>query len=600
MLSWNDSVRRGEQSSVAIMKNKKWISGCVSLFAVVLLLVAVLFMLGSINDNQSHHHHHQNDIILLTTTAQQRTSNSDDIPMLGRVQKGKLLKENHPHFMNVPVNHFENDKTNNTNNHTTTTYKHRYYVKDTYFQGPGHPIILEVGGEEPNNYGFFYNFIDIDLAQELGALVLHPEHRFYGQAQPVGSEESSQPPQLLPTVDQLKLLLTPEQGMMDMIYIVRAYQRKLGCAKSRSSPQYCPVIAVGGSYPGFLSAMLRLTHADVVDIAYAASAPLLLYAPYHTNQFAYYDIVTRSAEKASHGCPEAVQNTLQQVIAALRKADSSSSSSDDDDDSHNFRVFAEQQLNFCPGTIPAYIDTLDLFIQEMVFIVANRFADVNMFNYPPTSQTQLAKTCHIFQDKYSSSAMHTMREFWKDLEYVNPNMTCFNMTSQLPDGPNATISGADWSGIGPGSEGFMWDFQCCYSLTPLIGFGPNSMFPYRKMTYEWLGKHCWDRFQITPDPNKLVNKWHFDQLDQHPNATRILFTNGFNDLWSAGSYLTSPTPDDDDDSGVVVINMPNGAHHSELSHSIKEHVDTPDVEEAHFRILKLMKKWVKEVKKEHE
>mmetsp|Transcript_16277 Transcript_16277/g.23639 ORF Transcript_16277/g.23639 Transcript_16277/m.23639 type:complete len:137 (+) Transcript_16277:745-1155(+) len=36
---------------------------------------------------------------------------------------------------------------------------------------------------------------------------------------------------------------------------------------------------LGGSYPGFLSAMMRFLHPGVVDIGYASSAPLPLYVP---------------------------------------------------------------------------------------------------------------------------------------------------------------------------------------------------------------------------------------------------------------------------------------------------------------------------------
>jgi hypothetical protein len=41
---------------------------------------------------------------------------------------------------------------------------------------------------------------------------------------------------------------------------------------TRTSIEYCPVISVGGSYPGWLSATARLLYPDLIDIGYAASA----------------------------------------------------------------------------------------------------------------------------------------------------------------------------------------------------------------------------------------------------------------------------------------------------------------------------------------
>lgn len=38
------------------------------------------------------------------------------------------------------------------------------------------------------------------------------------------------------------------------------------CTAERGQPGYCPVVTVGGSYPGFLSAMMRLRYPAVVDM----------------------------------------------------------------------------------------------------------------------------------------------------------------------------------------------------------------------------------------------------------------------------------------------------------------------------------------------
>ncbi len=84
----------------------------------------------------------------------------------------------------------------------------------------------------------------------------------------------------------------------------------------RSSVDYCPLVTIGASYPGFLSAMFRLLHSDVVDMAYASSAPLLMYAQVTDNR-EYYNIVTRVANRSSPGCARAVKKPFADIDALI-------------------------------------------------------------------------------------------------------------------------------------------------------------------------------------------------------------------------------------------------------------------------------------------
>merc|ERR1719223_903602 len=95
------------------------------------------------------------------------------------------------------------------------------------------------------------------------------------------------------------------QALADYAHFIRAQQRAHNCT-ARGTPGYCPVLTIGGSYPGFLSAMMRLRYPAVVDMAYAASAPLKFYTQ-QVGQYDYYTKVTESAEKAVAGCSHAVR-----------------------------------------------------------------------------------------------------------------------------------------------------------------------------------------------------------------------------------------------------------------------------------------------------
>jgi pimeloyl-ACP methyl ester carboxylesterase len=163
-----------------------------------------------------------------------------------------------PHYFQQQVDHFSADD---------RTYQQRYYINDTSFGGAGHPIFVIMGGEgaiEPST-GIFYPSIVL-LAQRLRGFVVEPEHRFYGASQPIQ-----------PYSTQQLRLLNSAQALADAAALVTSLRQQLRCSGLNGEPR-CPAVAVGGSYPGFLAAMMRMRYPNVIDMAYAASAPLRFYS----------------------------------------------------------------------------------------------------------------------------------------------------------------------------------------------------------------------------------------------------------------------------------------------------------------------------------
>jgi hypothetical protein len=187
-------------------------------------------------------------------------------------------------YVDQLVNHFDDGD--------TSTWKHRYYKSVEHFGGPGRPIFHVVGGEGALDFGMLYPFVTRRLAPHFRAAVIQVEHRFYGPYRPITGRDA--------TVSELLELLTPQQAMADNVRLGRAFGKELGCSDDRDSSDYCPVITVGGSYPGFLSAMLRVAYPDYADMSYASSAPLKLYDQ-STDQNVYYDIVSTLGRKGGGG-----------------------------------------------------------------------------------------------------------------------------------------------------------------------------------------------------------------------------------------------------------------------------------------------------------
>lgn len=493
----------------------------------------------------------------------------------------------YPHQL---VDHLSSDVDNDNNQ--GQQWSQRYYEWKDHFQGPGSPIFLILGGEghiSPET-GIFYPFISDKLAKDFGAFVVQPEHRFYGFSQPLAQQQSLVDEESVsPKLRNRKLntneaystadeedprvkLFTSEQALMDAVRLVQhVAQDQLHCSPDKSSPEYCPVIAVGGSYPGFLSAMARLRFPNVIDISYAASAPMRFYSQ-EVHEGDYYNHITKIAEKTIPGCSKAVQDTLNAVYQ-------------DHVDSNYIPIL---EVGICPGTLPSYVQNRGTFFDELIMMVGYSFANDNMANYPPTNQTRLYKSCEIFLEEEISAA-ERLKKFLVARLGRPSSAGCFSMMDQLPTGPNATITGGDWSGDGTGADSESWDFQTCTLLVEKIGFSQESMFPARNWTIDWMTEHCQARFGVTPRPRELVDSWQFNDL-VGMNASRILFTNGLNDGWSVGAVKQ------DLSASLLVLNFENGAHHSDLNHWGPMDTDTADLRKGHADIQTILSKWLDEVK----
>ena len=316
----------------------------------------------------------------------------------------------------------------------TSTWHNRYYVSSKNFKGPGSPILVVIGGEDGVDE-ILYPFVHNDLASQFGAYVLQTEHRFYGTSMPNKGGKRS-----LPTNDELKTLLSPDQALADAARLIRHIQGNLGCSLDRSSSEYCPVITIGASYPGFLSAMMRFVYPDVVDIGYASSAPIKMYGRQVNDPDVYFDHVTNVAEKASPGCAKAYKSTLNKVYDKVKQMPIDE---------------AAKKLKICTDRIPSYITTSELFAEEITNLVGFANADFNMEYHPPDDpSTDLIRSCKAFQQS-KKSPVERMADFFAikqesaeppDAKYTK----CYDLHWDLPSGANATLTGSDFTGMGYG------------------------------------------------------------------------------------------------------------------------------------------------------
>ena len=266
-----------------------------------------------------------------------------------------VIYNNNPHvkllaYHHQKVNHFRDD------NYKTQpkVWSQPYYQTTQYFKGPGSPIFCIIGGEAVQNRGFIYPFVSEDLAKYFGAAVIQPEHRFYGVKKPVSNA----------TKEELLELLTVPQALADVVSITQhVAEHELGCnMKDKSSPHYCPIITVGGSYAGFLSALGRMVYPDFIDMAYSASGPILLYGQLVPDPNVYYDILTNAYEHASPGCAAAIRDTLYATSDKIVQVANQTGS----------LAQAAQAVGVC-GELPEYIKTPEVLADALVEVSSSRF-----------------------------------------------------------------------------------------------------------------------------------------------------------------------------------------------------------------------------------
>lgn len=143
----------------------------------------------------------------------------------------------------------------------TRTWEQQYYVGDTSQMRPGGPIYFYCGAESPTGAWAAQPgaLAGPEWAAATGGVAAAAEHRYFGASLPFGN--ASFTPEALAT-------LTVEQAIADYAAIISYLRSTLPGAMDS------PVVVYGGSYGGFVSAVLRMHYPDIVNASVASAAPV--------------------------------------------------------------------------------------------------------------------------------------------------------------------------------------------------------------------------------------------------------------------------------------------------------------------------------------
>ncbi|KAK0716778.1 serine carboxypeptidase S28 [Lasiosphaeria miniovina] len=151
------------------------------------------------------------------------------------------------------------------------TFSQRIWWNNTFWAGPGSPIVLFTPGEsDATNYGGYITERTLTglYARAIGGAVVMVEHRYYGESSPF---------QVLDT--QNLTYLTLENSIADLVNIARNVKLPFDNSSLVNAPN-SPWINVGGSYSGALAAWTEKLSPGTFWAYHASSAPVQLVDDY--------------------------------------------------------------------------------------------------------------------------------------------------------------------------------------------------------------------------------------------------------------------------------------------------------------------------------
>ncbi|XP_050207014.1 uncharacterized protein LOC126656479 [Mercurialis annua] len=420
-------------------------------------------------------------------------------------------------------------------------FSQRYLINSDHWSGPDRlgPIFLYCGNEEDivwfaENTGFVW-----EIAPQFGAMVVFPEHRYYGESIPYGSREVA-----YKNASTLAYL-TAEQALADFAVLITDLKRNLTAVD-------CPVVLFGGSYGGMLAAWMRLKYPHIAIGALASSAPMLQFENIVPHEI-FYDIASNDFKRESDSCFNTIKDSWDAIASEGLK--------------ENGLVALSKTFHMC-----RVLNSTD----ELADWLDSAYSYLAMVDYPypagflmPLPGHPIREVCRRI-DGCPDGTNNLERVFEGVSVYYNytGNVDCF----ELDDDPHG-LSG--------------WNWQACTEMVmPMASSKNESMFRTYEFNYTSFEEECWEEFRVVPRPRWITTE--FGGLDIKTAlqnfASNIIFSNGLLDPWSGGGVLQNISET------VVALVTKEGAHHIDLRPSTPEDPDW--LVELRATEVKLIEGWI--------
>ncbi len=403
------------------------------------------------------------------------------------------------------------------------TYQQRYLINDTFWAGPdAGPIFAYLGNEGfielfAQNTGFLW-----EVAQEMDALVVFLEHRYYGTSLPFGADAYAS------TANQA--YLSAEQALVDAVSLLASLKANLSAADA-------PVVAFGGSYGGMLAAWAQIRHPGAFAGAIAASAPILQF-PGETDPRLYMETITNDF-KAANPASAVWINASWGVMGSL-----AGSQAGRDALAHALRVCepltAPENVT---GTVFNWLGSALGFLAMADYPYAASF----LGPLPPWPVSVAASffDASIAQPTPDDILLAIVRTANLFYNFSGQAGDCFQLLDLDP--PGLTQPG--------------WDYQCCTEVVQSLGqYGPPTDM-FWPAPFDPDASIAWCQYAYNGTTPRLgAGRVQYGGARALASARNIVFSQGTLDPWSR----LGPMANVSGNPSIVVALIEQGAHHLDL------------------------------------
>ncbi|RHY32557.1 hypothetical protein DYB32_002460 [Aphanomyces invadans] len=345
----------------------------------------------------------------------------------------------------------------------------RYYVDDTYWGNhDNNPIILYIGGEAPMDT-MPKGFIDV-LAKEHNAKVVALEHRFYGKSTPKNDLST----------ENLRFL-SIEQALADLNHFIQEYTKQLDTKNN-------PWIAVGGSYPGALSAWFRIAYPNATVASISSSGVV---KPIYN----FHGFDEQVAESVGPECADSLR-----------------------------RITAAYEAEIAAGRgkqVKALFGAEALNDPDFFYMLADSAAMAVQYGTKDKLCGPMVAAVKANVSLTEAFANFTLAKYGKEFGYG-----CFYDTGCLK------------SNVERWPEGRSWRWQKCSQVAPHVGSLRSSI-----VDLEYHENQCFEIFGDAVDPSAGVAENIQRYGGDNPQGHNIFYANAGDDPWQRASVTTSLSED---------------------------------------------------------